>query len=182
MDRFFIRKRLAWRTWIDMPVGLDAGQAVGHGMARTILLGESGLRYPGPYDGSIQQGWLVLLAIINTGRAAVHGHDFSAPLTVTFPGRQIHTARIGHDLARQRRRPADSLPGIRISTGHDLEPGAKTRHVRMHLVGDYVLHPNDSYTVMLVLSGTPTAPTRHVRLDGTLTGGQLISETGQVAG
>jgi hypothetical protein len=45
---FLARKRLAWETWIDMPVGLTTSQAAGTQVLSQVLMGEPGLRYHEP--------------------------------------------------------------------------------------------------------------------------------------
>jgi hypothetical protein len=94
--------RLAWHILLDMPVGLAWRDAmVGAAQVPELVLGERGLRYPGPYAGETEQGWLVILRITNTGHVAVRDKDFSAPLTFAFPGRNICTTRIHRESARR---------------------------------------------------------------------------------
>jgi len=165
------RKRLAWDTWLDMPVGLATPRPAGTETACQILLGESGLRHPGPYTGSTEQGWLVVLGITNPGRTPVRSRDFSIPLTFAFPGRQIHAIQIHPEQADRTARQPASAPTIRISAANSAEPG---RSGRMHLADDYVLRPNHSYTVMLVLSGIPPAHARRIQQGGSLASGKII--------
>ena len=87
-------KRLAWYALLDIPVGLTPSQAAAGEPAGHILFGETILYYDGLYGPDIGGGWLVMLAIANKGWPPVRGTDFAAPLTFTFPGRQILSAQI----------------------------------------------------------------------------------------
>lgn len=180
---FLARKRIAWETWLDMPIGLELRQAPGTDAAMTaeIILGDPGLRYSGPFTGSEEQGWLVVLGITNLGSAPVRGRDFSASLTFAFPGRQIHAARVLPETAARTARRAARAPAIRLSGADSPESGSgASRPARMYLIGDYVLHPSDSYTVMLLLSGNPAVHSRRIQQEGSLASGRIIP-TGEPA-
>jgi hypothetical protein len=178
---FLTRKRLAWETCFDMPVGLTAPHGADTGRPFELLLGEPGLRYPDPWADSTEQGWIVLLGITNPGCAPVRGRDFRIPLTFTFPGRRIHATRIVREPSGRAGRPAAGAPAIRLSARDSAEPSSGAiRPTRMHFTGDYVLCPNDSYTVMLLLSGTPAAPA-DIHQEGTLARGKIISRAGKPA-
>jgi hypothetical protein len=161
---FLARKRLAWETRLDMPVDVSTPHVVGTSMAAQILLGEPGT----------EQGWLVFLGITNPGRTRVRGRDFGAPLTFAFPGRRIHAARILPEPAARTAQRRALRPAIRLSPGN---PPEAVGCARMHLTGDYVLRPNDSYTIMLVLSGALAARAPRIQQEGTLASGKIISGT-----
>ena len=74
--------------------------------------GRTGFGYHEPGAGSTGQGWLVLLGITNPGWTRVCGREFRAPLTFTFPGRQIHAARILPDPVAVTARRAARAPAI----------------------------------------------------------------------
>ncbi len=44
----------------------------------------------------------------------------------------------------------------------------------MQLRSDFLLRPGDSYSVLLVLSGTPADDSRRIEQEGSLTGGEII--------
>jgi hypothetical protein len=170
---FLTRRRLAWESCLDMPIGLHAPHANRTRTSLELHLAEPGLRYPGPRAGSTEQGWIVLLSITNPGCARVRGRDFRIPLTFVFPGRQIHATRIIPEPSGRPARPAARVPDIRLSAGDSSRPGSTAdRPARMHLTGDYVLGPSDSYTVMLLLTGTPAGPAR-IQQEGALTSGKI---------
>jgi hypothetical protein len=168
---FLARKRLAWETRLDMPVGVTTPQAAGTGTPARLLLGEPGLRYHVPHADSTEQGWLVLLGITNPGCSCIRSRDLGVPLTFAFPGRQIHAARILPEAATLTTRRAARAPTIRLLPENCLEPG---HAARMYLTGEYELRPNDSYTIMLVLSGTPAAHPHRIRQEGSLASGKII--------
>ena len=171
---FVTRKRLAWETCCDMPAGLSAPHGTGTGTSFEPPPGEPCLRDPGACGDGTEQGWLVLLSVTNPGCTRIRGRDFRAPLTFAFPGRQIRATRIVPEAPVQAARPVGNAPAIRLSPGDSLVCGAAvSRPARMYFTGDYVLRPSDSYTVMLVLSGTPTGPVR-IRQEGSLTTGKII--------
>jgi hypothetical protein len=66
-------------------------------------------------------------------------------------------------------------PSIRLSPEDTPDPA---RAARMHLTGDYVLRPGDSYTIMLVLSGIPAPRTRRIQQEGSLASGKIIPGPG----
>jgi hypothetical protein len=166
---FLARKRLAWETCFDMPVGLATPYAAGTSMAVQILLGEPGT----------EQGWLVFLCITNPGHTRVRGTDFSAPLSFSFPGQRVHAARILPEPAGPTAQRTALKPTIRLSPGSTQEPDYAAR---MHLTGDYVLRPGDSYTIMLVLSGTPAARGPRMQPEGALAAGKIIPGKDTVVG
>lgn len=88
------RKRLTWSACLDRPVAVTSGQPalVGAGASRALLFREHGLADPDPCQPGTERAWLVVLGIANHGLTPVHGHDFRAPLTFTFPGR-VQAAR-----------------------------------------------------------------------------------------
>jgi hypothetical protein len=174
---FLARKRIAWDACLDMPVGLASRQAPGIGMPMTmeIILGERTLGYPGPFTAGIQQGWLVVLTIANPGFAPVRGADFSAPLTFTFPGRQIHATQISAaPAARNAGRPLQP-PAVHASAGTSREPGPPgSRAARLQVTGDFLLRPGDGCTVMVILSGTLPGDARRIQQEGSLASGKII--------
>ena len=109
---FLARKRLVGETWLDMPVGLTAVLKAGTETPSQLLLGEPEFGYHKPGADSTGQGWLVLLGITNPGWTRVCGREFRAPLTFTFPGRQIHAARILPDPVAVKARRAARAPAI----------------------------------------------------------------------
>src|SRR5215472_5528242 len=149
---FLARKRLAWQTRVDMPVGLAAPQAAGTGTACRILLGESGLRHPGPYAGSTEQGWLVVLSITNAGLAPVRDGDFRAPLGFAFPGRQVRATQILPGPAPRTLGRTPRVPAVRVPAQDGLEAShADTRTTRVQLGGDFLLRPGDTCSLLVVL-------------------------------
>ena len=109
---FLARKRLVGETWLDMPVGLTSVLTAGTETPSQLLLGEPEFGYHKPGADSTGQGWLVLLGITNPGWTRVCGREFRAPLTFTFPGRQIHAARILPDPAARTAGRAARTPAI----------------------------------------------------------------------
>ena len=174
---FLTRKRLAWETSFDMPVGLDTLHWGETGTPFELFLGDPGLRYTYPGADSIQQGWIVLLGITNPGWAPIRSRDFRTPLTFAFPGRQVHSTRILPEPSRRAARQAVRAAAIRLSVDSAQSGGGASRPARIHLTGDYVLRPDDSYTVMLLLSGTPAGPTP-IQQEGSLTSGKIIQRLG----
>jgi hypothetical protein len=173
------RKRIAWYACLDMPIGLALRQPPGTDAVMTgeIILGDPGLRYSGPFTASEEQGWLVVLGITNLGFAPVLGRDFSASLTFAFPGREIRATQISAESAACTASKLPHLPAVHISAGNDQEPGpADSRIACLELTGDFLLHPRDSYSLMLVLSGTPAEDSRRIQQEGSLIGGKIISD------
>lgn len=110
------RKRLAWHALLDMPVGLTAPEAADGEPAGHILLGETGLCYEGPYGPHAQGRWLVVLAVTNAGWTPILSSDFAAPLTFTFPGRQILSAQISPHPAVRAATRRTHPPALCLST------------------------------------------------------------------
>ena len=107
---FRARKRITWAVDLDMPVGLAPGQAPG--AAWTMIFGEHSPRPAEPGPDRAAQGWLVLVAVTNTGLMPVRGKDFRAPLVFRFPGREVCAARIRPDPGSLR---PGALPGGTIA-------------------------------------------------------------------
>jgi hypothetical protein len=138
-------------------------------MAMEIILGEPGLRHPGPYT-TMEQGWIVVLAITNLGLTPVRGEDFTAPLAFAFPGRQIHATQLSSEPAARAATMPPHLPAAHVPAGNDREPGP----ARLQLTGDFLLRPRGSYLAMLILSGTPADDSPHIQQEGSLARGKII--------
>jgi len=163
------RKRIAWETYLDMPVGLTFQQEPGTG---TPLIIELHIQEPCPGP---QDGWLVALGITNPGCAPVRGSDFSAPLTFTFPGREIRAAQISPEPAGTAASRARHLPSARVSA-------AGGHAACLEIGGDFLLRPGGSYSVTVILSGTPAASSSHIQQEGSLTSGKIITRPGAEPG
>lgn len=170
------RKRLAWHAWLDMPVGLEPPRTADAEPAGHILLGETGLRNDGPYGPDAQRGWLVMLALTNTGWSPVRGSDFAVPLTFGFPGRQILAAQISPDPSV---RPAARPPMLCLTTetSRRPSPGDRTR-ARIQVTGNFLLRPGRSCTITVILSGRPAADSPRIQQDGSLAGGKIVIGSG----
>jgi hypothetical protein len=176
------RKRITWETCLDIPVGLAAGQPGGTGtaMSCTIVFGEPRLRYAGPYTDGAGQGWLVVLAVTNTGLVPVRDKDFRTPLTFAFPGRQVHSTQIRPGPAartRGGRRASRTplMPAARADAGDRPGRGGSSRPARIQLRGRFRLNPNDNFTLTVILTGTPADASARIRHEASLTGGKIIS-------
>jgi hypothetical protein len=169
------RKRITWDAWLDMPVGLSRRDAPALDMGRTreLILGEPGLRHhPDPWTTDVQQGWLVVLGITNSGAATVRSGDFSAPLTFAFPGREVHATQILHEPAGRLQGRAFRVPTVRIPT-----QGSPC----VQLTDDFLLRPGDSYSLLLILTGAPAGRSFRVRHEGALASGKIIAPRGQAS-
>ena len=167
------RKRIAWDAYLDMRVGLTLRQEPGTGTPAIIEL-HFGEPCPGPQDG-----WLVALGITNPGCAPVRGSDFSAPLTFTFPGREIHATLISPGPAGTAASRARQPPAARVSAAG----GPAGSHAAcLEIGGDFLLRPGDSYSVTVILSGTPAASSGHIRQEGSLASGKIITRPGAEPG
>jgi hypothetical protein len=173
------RKRIAWAVDLDMPVGLVAAHARGAdaGTADPMLIGDNGARLARLRAGGTDQGWLVMVAVMNSGLARVRGSDFRAPLTFAFPGREVYAAQIDPAPARAgRRRSAARLPTLAApssasgwhSTG--ISPGPA-----IQLGGDMLLNRNDALMLTLILRGTPVAVSPRISQEGALAGGKIVA-------
>ena len=171
---FLIRKRVAWDVYLDMSVGLTPTQALGTdtGMTCEMLLGHPGLRDIGHHTGSAEQGWLLMLGITNPGFVPVRGRDFRVPLTFVFPGREIRASQILPEPASLTSK-APQMPAVHVPAESRVIGRANNR---IQLSGDFTLHPRESYSVMLVLSGTPADHSRRIQDGGELTGGKIVRE------
>jgi hypothetical protein len=161
------RKRLAWRTDLDMPIGLTPGQPHDTATTTRIIFADPDAPRPaGPEDA-----WLVLLTIINTGLTPIRAEDFTAPLAFTFPGRQVRGAQIN---ARPVARTRPGRPASRAPARPDVHagPGADAGH--MQLTGQYRLKPSDNVTMMFILTGTPAGTP--VQQHGSLPGGRITTK------
>ena len=117
---FLTRKRIAWETYLDTPIGLAQWDEPGTGTATIsrILLGKPRPRSRGPASAGPSEGWLVILGISNPGRAHVRGADFSMPLTFTFPGREIRATQISPAPTVPAASAAPQLPAARVSAAN----------------------------------------------------------------
>jgi hypothetical protein len=158
-----------------MPVGLTPPKVADGEPAGRILLGEAGLCNDGPYGPDTHGGWLVMLALTNAGWTPVRGSDFVVPLTFTFPGRQILSARISPDPAdRAAARPARP-PALCLSTesSRRLSSGDHSK-AHIQVTRDFLLRPRRSCTITAVLSGTPAPDSPRVQQGGSLAGGKIV--------
>jgi len=167
------RKRITWSACLDMPVGFTPCQPPGTstGSAGTIEFADHGLLDAGPHPPGTWQAWLVILAITNPGLAPVRSEDFNAPLTFTFPGRQVHTAQV---------RPGPQTParaGHPVPAAHTARsgPGQPGHQAAIQLRGGFRLNRNEELTLLAVLSGTPSPDSPRIQQEGSLTGGTIIA-------
>ena len=49
------------------------------------------------------------------------------------------------------------------------------RAAHLEVSGDFVLRPGDSYSITVILSGTPATSCRPIEVDGALTNGKIIN-------
>lgn len=163
------RKRLTWSACLDMPVGSAPGTSTAP--AWTLEFAERGLLAACPHSPGTPQAWLVILAISNPGLSPVRSEDFVAPLTFTFPGRQVHSAEI-HPGPRTRARTGRPAP---IASAPTSVPGQPGRRAAIELQGGFRLRRNEELTLLAVLSGTPAPAAPRIRQEGSLTGGKIIA-------
>ena len=161
------RKRLAWRTDLDMPVGLVPEEQHGANdeMTTKIIFPRPGRSCP----AGANDAWLVLLTVANTGLAPIRDEDFSAPLTFAFPGRQVCGVQM---CSNSRARRAEMIPAA---------PAESSRSPAcIQLSGQFLLNRNDQFTLMVILTGAPASP---VQLHGSLPGGRITTgaRDGQVS-
>ena len=147
-------RRLSWETLLDMPVGLAPSGPDCTGPVDRILLGGPGLRYPGPYTAGIQPGWLLILAVANTGRRRVRGADLASPLAFAFPGRQVRAAQISPQPAAKTTTGSARAPAILLPTPENPPPSPASRLV---LGGEFLLRPGDGYAISVLLGGSAVA-------------------------
>lgn len=169
---FLTRKRIAWEVYLDMPVGLTPGQEPGTG---TPMISQLHLGEPSPGPAGSQEGWLVALGITNPGHTPVRGRDFSAPLTFAFPGREIQATQISPGPTGPAASTVRQLPAARVSAAN-LPAG--NHAARLELSGDFILRPGASYSLMIILSGTPDTSSRPIEQEGSLTNGKIITMPG----
>jgi hypothetical protein len=170
---FRARKRITWAVDLDMPVGLAPGQAPG--AAWTMIFGEHSPLPAGPDPDGAAQGWLVLIAVTNTGLMPVHGKDFRVPLAFRFPGREVCAARTspGPGSLRPGCRPP-VLPTVPGDPGRGT--GARSsRAPGIALGSDLLLNRNDAFTLMAVLRGMPARALPPVSQEGSLPGGTIAA-------
>ena len=159
------RKRLAWRTDLDMPVGLVPEQQDGTDdeMTTKIIFTSPGGSCPAGADDA----WLVLLTIANTGLAPIRDEDFSAPLAFAFPGRHV----CGVQLCPSSR--AGRIVG-RVEMSPAAHADLNRSPARIQLSGQFLLNRNDQFTLMVILTGSPASP---VQQHGSLPGGRITAGT-----
>ena len=173
---FLTRKRLAWQVWLDMPVALTPLHAGAAGLACEVLLGEPGLRYDGPYAAGAVPGWLILLGISNPGWMPVRGTDFAAPLTFSFPGRQVRSAQTSLEPAAGTADRSASPPTIRVLAVNSPQsrPGDRNS-ARTQVTGDFLLRRETATRSPCSFSGTPAPHSRRIQQDGSLAGGKILT-------
>ncbi|MHB1433525.1 MAG: hypothetical protein ACYCVZ_15600 [Streptosporangiaceae bacterium] len=171
---FLTRRRIAWEAYLDMPVGLTLRQEPGTGtpMISELHFGEP---CPGTSPDGTQEGWLVALGITNPGHAPVRGKDFSTPLAFTFPGREIHATQISPEPATPATSTAPRMPAGRVSAANRQ---AGSHAGRLELSGDFLLRPGRSYSLTVILSGTPATSSRRIEQEGSLTNGKITTTPG----
>jgi phosphate transport system substrate-binding protein len=184
---FADRKRLAWRAYMDTRINLTPTPA-------TRLRFRVYVEDPGSQtEGEVQVPWMVLLRVRNAGIVPIGRGDFHSPLTFTFPGREVRGAEIiDHSGAEppvlaELNPPAASLPlqgrwprllGWFSGTGNTTATAAGDRvgTDQVQFTSDFLLNRRDRFSLMVVLSGTPTDNRRRIRQTGSLIGGHVIKE------
>ena len=195
---FANRKRIAWRAYLDAPINLTPAQLRS---MNTRLTFRVYVDHPGQAGTSseVEVPWLAILRVRNSGFVPIRGADFNTPLTFTFPGRQVRGAEViehsGDSAARILPRhhqvaPAPvparaSGPAGRLRTwlagagglpsrGPGTNGPAATEEVQIG--EDILLNRRDRFTLMIVLSGTPTDMRRKILQTGSLVGGRIVAE------
>lgn len=173
------RKRIAWAVHLDMPVGLAGEHArdANAGTADHIVIGDNGARLAGLRAGATDQGWLVLVAVMNSRSRERARSDFRAPLTFAFPGREVYAAQIGQAPARTGcRRSAARLPALAALPSASGWPGTGiSPGPAVQLGGDMLLNRKDALMLMLILRGTPAAVSPRVSQEGALARGKIVA-------
>jgi len=188
------RKRIAWRAYLDTPINLAPAQLryMGERLTFKIYVGDDGHEVDIP--------WLVLLRIRNAGFVPVRGDDFNTPLTFGFPGREVRGAEViehsgdlpekilappparGPEPARNAQRRAQPRPRLARmfalvgagapDRGEDAAAGrAPGLGSHIQLSREFLLNRKDRFTLMVVLSGTPTPGRAPIEPRGKLSGG-----------
>jgi phosphate transport system substrate-binding protein len=194
---FANRKRIAWRAYLDAPINLVPAQV--RSMS-TRLKFRVYVDHPGQAGTSseVEVPWLAILRVRNSGFVPIRGADFNTPLTFTFPGRQVRGAEViehsGDSAARilpqhhlapapvpaRAPGPAGRLRTWLAGAGGlpSRDPGtdgpAPTEEVQIG--EDILLNRRDRFTLMIVLSGTPTDMRKKILQTGSLVGGKIVPE------
>jgi phosphate transport system substrate-binding protein len=186
---FADRKRVAWRAYVDTRINLTPAQATR--LQFRVYVDETGPQG----RGEVEIPWMALLRVRNAGIVPVRGADFHTPLTFTFPGREVRGAEIiDHSGAARpvivaedvQRVPSISRSGITrrlrawmaggASTGTATAPNGRVPTDHVQIGTDLLLNRRDRFTLMVVLSGTPTDTRRRIRQNGSLIGGRIVAE------
>jgi len=195
---FANRKRIAWRAYLDAPINLTPAQVRS---MNTRLKFRVYVDHPGQGGTSseVEVPWLAILRVRNSGFVPIRGADFNTPLTFTFPGRQVRGAEViehsgdsaarilpQHHLVKPEPVPARaSGPAQRLRTwlagsgglpsrGPGPDGPAPTEEVQIG--EDILLNRRDRFTLMIVLSGTPTDMRKKILQTGSLVGGRIVPE------
>ena len=195
---FANRKRIAWRAYLDAPINLTPAQVRSMNTRLTfrVYVDQTGLAGT---RSEVEVPWLAILRVRNSGFVPIRGTDFNTPLTFTFPGREVRGAEViehsgdsaarilpqHHQVAptpRPGRPPglAQRLcawlanPGGAPSRGPGSDGQAPTEEVQIG--EDILLNRRDRFTLMVVLSGTPTDMRKRILQTGSLVGGRIIPE------
>jgi phosphate transport system substrate-binding protein len=184
---FADRKRIAWRAYLDTRINLTPAQATR--LTFRVYVDESG-----PQGRSeVEVPWLALLRVRNAGLVPIRGADFHTPMTFTFPGREVRGAEIidhsGADapvlVEQETQRVALSGGGISqrlrswiagAGARAAAVPNGQVASDQVQVSKDFLLNRRDRFTLMVVLSGTPTDMRRRIRQTGSLVGGRIIPE------
>lgn len=157
------RKSVTWHAILDMPVRLmQPRDASGESRGR-LIFGQQDTGH------DTRPGWLVLLDVSNTGGSPIRSADFTAPLSFTFPGRQVVASWVSHEPTG--RRSGRTAPGSGL---YSLPCPAEPE--RVQLAGHFLLRSAAGYGITVVLTGTPVAGYQSpIRLDGALARGRVSS-------
>jgi phosphate transport system substrate-binding protein len=195
---FASRKRIAWRAYLDAPINLTPAQVRSMNTRLTFRVYVDHPAHGGT-SSEVELPWLAILRVRNSGFVPIRGADFNTPLTFTFPGRQVRGAEViehsGDSAARilpQHHPVAPApvparVPGrtgrLRawLSGAGGPPPGgsgsngpAATEEVQIG--EDILLNRRDRFTLMIVLSGTPTDMRKKILQTGSLVGGKIVPE------
>jgi phosphate transport system substrate-binding protein len=195
---FANRKRIAWRAYLDAPINLVPAQVRS---MNTRLKFRVYVDHPGHAGTSseVEVPWLAILRVRNSGFVPIRGADFNTPLTFTFPGRQVRGAEViehsgdsaarilpQHHLVAPASVPARAPgPAGRLRTwlagagglpsrGPGTDGPLPTEEVQIG--EDILLNRRDRFTLMIVLSGTPTDMRKKILQTGSLVGGKIVPE------
>lgn len=122
------------------------------------------LSFQGPGGSVIEDPGMVVVHVKNLGGATIEPEDYQLPLRLRFPERRVVSVNVAESEPLYLQNAVAGDPGFRVTSDSITMPEIR-------------LGPQDSFKMVIVLSGTKVGARYEVPVDGRLRDGRITTES-----